>query len=85
MAAKARDDDIIALTQSPKGDPNLLLLVARNEEELKAKNQGLPGQFIRGRKKALEGYIRDLENGNVESENKEKLRSFYDQKLKAME
>lgn len=84
LASKARDDDIIKLTQSSAGDPNLLLLVARNEAELKAKNEGLPGHFVRGRKKALENYLNELKNGNVNVPNKEKLEGFYNEKLTAM-
>lgn len=84
LASKARDDDIIKLTQSSAGDPNLLLLVARNEAELKAKNEGLPGQFVRGRKKALEGYLSDLKSGKIDVPNKEKLEGFYNEKLTAM-
>lgn len=84
LASKARDDDIIKLTQSSAGDPNLLLLVARNEDELKAKDEGLPGQFVRGRKKALEGYLEELKSGKVDVPNKEKLEGFYTEKLTAM-
>lgn len=84
LAAKARDDDIIKLTQSSAGDPNLLLLVARSEAELKAKNEGLPGHFVRGRKKALEGYLADLKSGKIDVPNKEKLEGFYNEKLTAM-
>ena len=84
LASKARDDDIIKLTQSPGGDPNLLLLVARNEAELKAKNEGLPGHFVRGRKKALEGYLADLKSGKIEVPNKERLEGFYNDKLAGM-
>lgn len=84
LASKARDDDIIKLTQSAAGDPNLLLLVARNEAELKAKNEGLPGHFVRGRKKALEGYLADLKCGKIDVPNKERLEGFYNDKLAAM-
>lgn len=84
LAAKARDDDIIKLTQASAGDPNLLLLVARTEAELKAKNEGLPGQFVRGRKKALEGYLSELKEGKIDVPNMEKLEGFYNDKLNAM-
>jgi hypothetical protein len=84
LAAKARDDDIIKLTQDPAGDPNMLLLVARTEDELKQKNKGLPGEFIRGRKKALEGYLNDLKEGKLDVDNEERLEKFYTEKLGGM-
>jgi len=71
-------NDLIKLVHAPEADPNFLLLSARNEEELKAKSAGLPGNFIRGRKKALDEYSK-------EQDVTDRVKNFYADKIKATE
>lgn len=58
-------------------DPNALLLVWRDEAERKAKAEGLPATFLRGRQEALERYSRE-----VSAASDAKLSEFYANKLK---
>lgn len=83
IQAKERDDAIIALVHDlEKADPNFAFLSARSEAELKAKNGSTPGDFIRGRKKALESYLKEVE---ADKDKNGRLEAFYKGKLDAME
>jgi len=55
-AGKSSGTNFIDRIHEDAVDPNFALLSARNEEELKAKNSGIPGLFIRNRQQALESY-----------------------------
>ncbi|GAA5963719.1 hypothetical protein JCM8115_004253 [Rhodotorula mucilaginosa] len=68
--------EIIARVHGDEVDPNALLLVWRDEAERKAKAEGLPATFLRGRQEALERYAREV------SSNDAKLSEFYSNKLK---
>ena len=82
LAAKAASDELIALVHQDSADPNFLLLTARTEAELRANSAGLPGQFVRGRKKALEGYLAAAE---TQTEVSGRMENFLKDKLKAMD
>ena len=82
LAAKAASDELIALVHQENTDPNFLLLTARTEAELKANAAGIPGQFVRGRKKALEGYLSAAE---TQAEVSGRMENFLKDKLKAMD
>jgi len=74
IAEKTVSDEIIALVHSPQADPNFLFLSARTEAELSAKAKDVPGQFIKGRKKALETHLENPDlTGRMENFLKEKL------------
>jgi len=47
---------LISLVHEDKYDPNFALLLARNEEEIGAKANSLPGLFLSNRQKALEKF-----------------------------
>lgn len=77
ISEKTLNDELIALVHSPKADPNFLLLSARSEAELSAKAKDVPGQFISGRKKALEGYLQNTDlSGRMENFLREKLQAM---------
>ncbi|KWU42223.1 hypothetical protein RHOSPDRAFT_21585, partial [Rhodotorula sp. JG-1b] len=67
--------EIIARVHGDEVDPNALLLVWRDEAERKAKAEGLPATFLRGRQEALERYAREVSSDA-------KLSEFYANKLK---
>ncbi|KAH8917619.1 hypothetical protein BT69DRAFT_1244888 [Atractiella rhizophila] len=56
-------------------DSNFLLLSARTREELAQKNAGFPGDFLRGRQKALTQYAAEARDPE--------LKKFYDAKLES--
>ncbi|CAK9783587.1 hypothetical protein CC85DRAFT_287773 [Cutaneotrichosporon oleaginosum] len=49
-------DKLIREVHSEEHDPNVLLLLAVNDEDRAAKAQGLPAAFLGGRQKALDQY-----------------------------
>ena len=70
-------DEIIALVHSDEADANLLLLSARNADEIKAK--ALPAKFLAGRTKALTTYLEEAKK----SGESERMVNFLSEKLKA--
>ncbi|KZT42559.1 hypothetical protein SISSUDRAFT_1116836 [Sistotremastrum suecicum HHB10207 ss-3] len=66
------DPKIIDLVHEDSVDPNFALLLSRNEEELSAKGQSVPGMFLKNRQEALEKYAPTAPP---------ELKSFYDAKL----
>lgn len=65
IEGKATSDEIIKLVHDPTVDPNFLLLGARNEAELNASKNGLPGTFVTNRNTALLQHQKDLENDSA--------------------
>ncbi|SCV70997.1 BQ2448_3759 [Microbotryum intermedium] len=57
-------------------DPNAFLMSFRTDDERKAKNAHLPGEFLRGRQRALEKYAKEA------GERDTRLAAFYDNKIK---
>ncbi|KAG8917132.1 hypothetical protein FRC01_002647 [Tulasnella sp. 417] len=70
---KPSGTNFVAKIHEDAVDPNFALLSARNDAELKAKDAGIPGIFIRGREVALAKYAPTAPD----------LKSFYDAKIKA--
>ncbi|KAG8978001.1 hypothetical protein FRB90_008606 [Tulasnella sp. 427] len=70
-AGKPSGTDFVARIHEDAVDPNFAFLSARTDEELKAKNAGIPGVFIRNRQAALQKYAPTAPD----------LKAFYDAKL----
>ncbi|KAG8915305.1 hypothetical protein FRC00_005831 [Tulasnella sp. 408] len=72
-AGKSSGTNFVAKIHEDAVDPNFALLSARNDQELAAKNGGIPGLFIRSRQAALLKYAPTAPD----------LKSFYDAKIAA--
>ncbi|KAM0749787.1 hypothetical protein T439DRAFT_326679 [Meredithblackwellia eburnea MCA 4105] len=68
---------VVELVHAPDApDPNTFLLGFRNEEERKAKYDGLVGKFLKGRQAALEKYSKEA------GDEDKTLAAFYQNKIK---
>lgn len=69
---KPADPKLLEILHADNIDPNFFLLAARNQEELDAKNQSVPGYFIRAHHKVLQ---------RVAPTAPPELKDFYDAKV----
>lgn len=71
----AKTTNFTDLVHEHKYDPNFALLLARSDEELKAKGGSVPGVFLAGRQAALERISATSEAAE--------FKAFYDEKIAA--